>query len=122
EDLGDREALALLDRFVDVHGLPAEPLRQRASDRRLAGAHEADEINLVRFHDLTAGPARSTDDGHAAGHQAATSASPWCPRWSRVCCGRAPHWTRRSSVSKNPGYETSTASAPSIRDGCSAPS
>ena len=50
EDRRDRLVLALLDQLVDVDGAPVEAARQRARHRALAGAHEADEIDLVRFH------------------------------------------------------------------------
>src|SRR6185295_18512014 len=50
EDVRDWQALALLDQLVDVGEPPVEPLRQRASDAALAGAHEADQVHLVCLH------------------------------------------------------------------------
>ena len=86
EDFPDREAFALLDELVDVDGLPIEPRRERARHGRLAGRHEPDEINLVRFHTVR-------DPQDAPGPLLAMS---------------------RFSVSKKPGYEIATASAPAI--------
>ena len=62
EDLGDRQALALLDQLVDVHGLPVEAPRQRAADARLAGRHETDQIHLVGLH-ATSRPSVSKKPG-----------------------------------------------------------
>ena len=42
--------LALLDHFVDVDRLPSKAPGQRSCDGRLAGRHEADEIDLVGGH------------------------------------------------------------------------
>ena len=86
EDLRHRKALTLLDQFVDIHVPPVEASCQRARHTRLAGGHEADEIDFVGSHTCPNAPSLSDDA------------------------------TKRSSVSKNPGYETSTAFAPVITD------
>ena len=62
EDLGDRLALALLDQLVDV---AARQPRRRASARatvRLAGGHEADQVDLVGLH-ATSRPERLEEAG-----------------------------------------------------------
>ena len=76
EDGRDRAPLARFDALVDVLDPPVEPLAERARQRRLAGAHEPDQVDLVGRHAVS-----------------------------------------DSSVSKNPGYETLTASAPVMVDG-----
>src|SRR5215472_6838996 len=62
EDLSDRETLTLLDLFVDVHKPPVEPFRERTTDARLAGSHEADHVDLVRLH-ATSRPSVSKNPG-----------------------------------------------------------
>ena len=62
EDLGDRAVLAGLDALVDVFRAPAEPRAERARERRLAGAHEADQIHLVSPH-ASAWPASGRSRG-----------------------------------------------------------
>ena len=46
------EPLALLHDFVDVDRAPVQPPGERPGHRRLARRHEADEVNLIRFHVL----------------------------------------------------------------------
>ena len=53
EDLRHGAAFARFHEHVHVFGAPAEPPRQRLSQRRLAGAHESDQIDLVRLHAIT---------------------------------------------------------------------
>ena len=50
EDVGDRPPLARFDQLVDVLRAPAEPRRERARDGRLAGGHEAHQVDLVDRH------------------------------------------------------------------------
>jgi hypothetical protein len=42
-----RDRLHLLDLAVDVDERPAEPLRERRTERRLPGAHEADQGDVT---------------------------------------------------------------------------
>ena len=62
EDAGDSAALARLDAFVDVFDAPVEARAERARERGLAGAHEADQIDLVSPHDPARRGSRRTRD------------------------------------------------------------
>ena len=86
-----RQAFTLLDELVDIHVPPVEASCERARNARLASGHEADEIDFVGPHTCPNAPSLSDDA------------------------------TKRSSVSKNPGYETSAAFAPVITDDLLAP-
>ncbi len=50
EDVRNRSALQPLDGLVEILDSPVEPARQRPCHGRLAGAHEPDQIDLVRPH------------------------------------------------------------------------
>src|SRR5437899_2975060 len=50
EDLGDRAPHASDDHVVSLHEAAPEPPRQQSADRRLPGAHEADENDVIRSH------------------------------------------------------------------------
>ena len=95
EDFRDRHALALLDALVDVHRLPVQTPRERSGHGRLAGGHESDQVHFFSFQALRL-----------------AQSSPIPSRGA----------TSRSSVSKKPGYEMTTASAPEMVEERSAPS
>ena len=50
EDLGDGPAVAADDHVIGLHEAAPEPPRQQSADRRLPGAHEADENDVIRSH------------------------------------------------------------------------
>ena len=50
EDRRDVAALGFLDPLVDVFEAPVETSGERAAHGRLAGAHEAHEVELVGLH------------------------------------------------------------------------
>src|SRR5262249_24012171 len=53
KNVGDRQVLARLDQLVDVDGAPFQTAGQRPADGGFAGAHEPDQIDLVRLHQET---------------------------------------------------------------------
>jgi len=71
EDVRDRHMLARFDHFVDVRRAPVEPRRQRARDGRLAGRHEAHEIDLVRLHAIS-----RSSVSKKSGYEIATASAP----------------------------------------------
>src|SRR5687767_2033696 len=93
ENTGDCSMLPSLDELVNILHRPIQAPREGYRQAALAGCHESDEIDLI--------------DRHMSGVYA--------PR-------RSSRSQSVSSVAKNPGYEMSTASAPAIMDGRSAPS
>ncbi len=50
EQLRDRRPARTFDLVVEVDERPANALRDRTAERRLAGAHEADERELPAFY------------------------------------------------------------------------
>jgi hypothetical protein len=50
KDVGDGEPFARFDQLIDVFGAPSEPRPEQPRHRRLAGRHEADQVNLVDRH------------------------------------------------------------------------